>query len=80
VSSKNFKKAVERNRVKRLMRETYRLQKNSLQGELEKNQKYLAVFIIYTSKELPVFENLYATMQDLLQRLKKNVATNEDQK
>ncbi len=80
VSSKNFKKAVYRNRVKRIMREAYRLQKNSLQGELEKNQKYLAVFIIYTSKELPVFENLYAKMQDLLQRLEKIITINDDQK
>src|ERR1043166_5363776 len=31
VSAKNFKRAVDRNRIKRLTREAYRLQKNQLQ-------------------------------------------------
>jgi ribonuclease P protein component len=71
VSSKNFKKAVQRNRVKRLMKEAYRLQKNILESELKKHQKNLAVFIIYTGNTLPEFENIFEKMGGALQQLQK---------
>jgi ribonuclease P protein component len=53
VSAKNFKKAVDRNRVKRLSREAWRLQKNELQQAIIEKHKGLDVFLIYTAKELP---------------------------
>jgi ribonuclease P protein component len=71
VSSKNFKKAVQRNRIKRLMREAYRLQKGSLSSQLEENQKNLAVFIIYNGSTLPEFKNISEKMGSALQQLQK---------
>lgn len=71
VSSKNFKKAVDRNRIKRLMREAYRLQKSLLQSELANNQLYLAIFIIYTGNSLPEFENIFESMGTAIYRLQK---------
>lgn len=71
VSARNFKKAVDRNRVKRLMREGYRLQKNSLQTTLKENHKSLAVFFIYTGKELPGYALVFEKMGKTLEHLEK---------
>ncbi len=76
VSSKHFKKAVDRNRIKRLMREAYRLQKNDLQIQLMKQHKYLAVFIIYVGNELPEYQFIFDKTGKVLNRLFK--ITNED--
>jgi len=51
--TRNFKKAVDRNRIKRLTREAYRLQKHGLQEHLTMKGRALAVFFIYVGKELP---------------------------
>jgi len=73
VSSRKFKKSVERNRIKRILRETYRLQKLPLRDTLEEKEINLALFFIYTGKELPVFAEVYEKMGILLQKLQDDV-------
>ena len=68
VSSKFFKKAADRNRVKRVMRESYRLQKKSLQEKLKEQDYQLNIFIIYTSKVLPEYKEMYTTMGMVLDK------------
>ena len=52
VSKKNFKKAVARNRIKRKMREAYRLNKHFIYSKLEGRQIALA-FIFIAKDDLP---------------------------
>jgi ribonuclease P protein component len=72
-SSRQFKKAADRNRIKRLLREAWRLQKNSLQERLTLEQKQLAVFIIYTGRELPPFATVKEQVAVILNKLLKRV-------
>ena len=71
VSSKHFKKAVDRNRIKRLMREAYRLQKNDLQNHLTQQQKQVVVFFIYVGNELPEYPFIFEKTKAVLNRLIK---------
>ena len=75
VSNRNFKKAVDRNRIKRLTREAWRLQKNELKERLKKINKQLNVFFIYTGKELPDF----ATVKDKVAVALKKLADKTDE-
>lgn len=53
------------------MREAYRLQKNNLKNSLTENQKNLALFFIFTGKELPEYEIIYEKIGGALQRISK---------
>ena|ERR1043165_5719262 len=76
VSGKNFKKAVDRNRIKRLTREAYRLQKLSLQENLKKKNTTLHIFFNYTGKELPDFDHVKEKVAVALNKLSKLINEN----
>lgn len=72
VSSRIFKKAHDRNRVKRLLREVYRTQKQPLYLAVANHQQ-LNVFFLYIGKELPVFSELQVAMGKTLEKLIRKI-------
>jgi ribonuclease P protein component len=64
VSKRNFKLAVDRNRIKRMMREVYRLNKNMLYKSLD--DKYIFMFI-YLGRTETDYNKLNDKMKKLMQ-------------
>ena len=69
VPKKRFKRAVKRNRVKRLIRETYRLNKNTLWESLHLSGKGLLIAFIYIGDEVCDFSTLDARMKKIIAKL-----------
>lgn len=70
VSKRNHKLAVTRNRIKRLMREAYRIHKNTI----DTKDTTFAVLIIYTGREIATFEEIERSMIKLLKRFNNAIA------
>jgi ribonuclease P protein component len=73
VPKKNFKKAVDRNKIKRQIREIYRLNKNKFFSKLENPEKRYAAIIIYTGRALPDRKEMEAKIFVTLQRFAKEI-------
>lgn len=68
VPKKRFKKAAHRNRLRRRIREAYRLQKHHIYATLPKDAEQLAWMVIYVGKEEHDFRKINRSMEQLIQR------------
>ncbi len=68
-SVRHFKKSVDRNRIKRLLREAFRLNKIPLKEALMEKGKGLQVFLSYASREKPDFLQVEKAVKILLHKL-----------
>ena len=67
--SRTFRKAVARNRVKRLLREGYRLEKPAFEKLIQIKNKQVAVFFLYTDLNVLTQKEIQAKIQLLLAKL-----------
>ncbi|MCG8576755.1 MAG: ribonuclease P protein component [Flavobacteriales bacterium] len=69
VPKRKVKKAVDRNRLKRQIREVYRLNKKNLLEKFEEKEEGLALFLIYTGPEKAQYQDLEKKLKLLLHQL-----------
>lgn len=78
--SKNFKKAVDRNRIKRFTKEAYRVNQEDLNKTVMRLKINLILFLIFTGKELPdqelVTNKILVVLQTLIKKLHESHSSN----
>jgi len=77
-SKRNFKKAVDRNKIKRLIREAYRLQKPALENHLIQNNQNLSIFMMHVGKEMPEYDQLKESVEKIIKRMMKIADENKE--
>lgn len=73
VSKRKFKRAVKRNRVKRLVREVYRHNKDLFKELLIDKNKRIDIAFIYLKDELPIYTDIEKSMTKVLDQLKNRI-------
>lgn len=76
VPKRFFKRAHDRNRIKRQTREAYRLQKQSLLTNVQTHHHALNMMLIYQAREVMDSISLHKHMQQCLEHLQKRIYPN----
>ncbi len=69
VPKRKFKRAVDRNRIKRLIREAVRKKKYIIEEAMTAEEQQLALFLIYTSNEEETYQKILDKIEALFLRL-----------
>ena len=73
VPKKNISKAVDRNRIKRVIRESYRKNKNYLIEVVKKQNKKINIAFIYQDLKIKPYTKIETEMKDIFVKLKKEL-------
>ena len=71
VPKRSFRRAVPRNRLRRQIREAYRLNKHQLYQSLKDRDRQLAFMVIYIAREPLPYQQIEAAMKGLIRRFVK---------
>ena len=74
VGKKRFRRAVDRNRIKRLMREAWRVEKSALAKNWKPDAPQWAVVFIFVGNEIPSFSDCQHLIQRATTRLAAEMA------
>ena len=77
VPKKNFKRAVDRNRIKRLVKEVLRLNKSILNNDLSKQNVSIYVMILFNGEKIPSYNSVEIKIKEILNRLVLGVRSYE---
>lgn len=69
VPKRKFKKAVDRNKIKRLIREAVRKKKYIIENSMTDDEPQLALFLIYTSNQEETYQRIIDKIEALFLRL-----------
>jgi ribonuclease P protein component len=74
--SRHFRKAVQRNKVKRLLREGYRLEKPDFMNAISLTNTRLNLFFLYVDVNVQAQQQIQATIKLVLQKLSDKLKSN----
>lgn len=73
VPKRFFKKAVDRNRIKRLVREVYRKNKSGLYSLLKSRNIQCALLVVFSGKKVPLYDEVEKKFLITLQRFEETI-------
>ena len=76
VPKRNFKDAVDRNKIKRRMREAYRKNKSSLYSLISNNKNQYALLFVFTGKESITYFETEEKIKIILHRFAEDIKKN----
>jgi ribonuclease P protein component len=72
VPKRNFKKAVDRNKIKRYIREAYRLNKEYLVKKVIGHHKNIIIMLLYSGKKIVTYKETESKIILILQQIADN--------